>query len=326
MGLSDCYFIWGEEDYLIDKEINKILLNIEKEAGEEPERISLDPDELSALELLQTLEFSPLFSTTRVIIIRKPLWLGKLNRKVKKMEEASQVIKDYLQAACQGQTLILTSSEHNATNPLVKILDRRAQVITCPSPDGKYLTAWIKAELKEHEREAKPAAISLLARSGQDMYYLKNLIDKVCLMIDSRVINENDFADQLENKHQINVFKLTDALLNRQLPASLLAYNKLLTQGEHPVLILNMIVRQFTILGKVKGYLQKGCSKKQIEELTQQKEFVVRKMMEKSNNFSLAEIRELFRRFLETDIAFKTTGKNERILTEELIIDICSKK
>lgn len=326
MSISDCYFIWGEEEYLIDQEINRILLEIEQQNGEEPEKISLDADELEAQGLAQTLEFSPLFSTSRVVVIKKPFWLAKSNRKMKKMEEAGQVIKDYLNQTGSGQTLILTFPERNASNSLVKFLDKRAQVINCKTPDSKYLANWITEEFKRCRREVNLAAVSLLAKSGQNMYYLKNTISKISLIVNNRVINETDVSDQLNTKHEINIFKLTDALLNRNLQSSLQAYNQLLTQGEHPILLLNMIARQFTILGKVKGYMEKGFSKKQIEEYTEQKEFVVRKMMEKCPSFSREDLRRLFYRFLETDYGFKTSGRDERILTELLIIDICAKK
>jgi DNA polymerase-3 subunit delta len=188
------------------------------------------------------------------------------------------------------------------------------------------LTGWITDEFKQCRREVNPAAVNLLARSGQNMYYLKNMISKICLIVNNRTINEADISDQLNTKHEINIFKLTDALLSRNLPFALQAYNQLLTQGEHPILLLNMIVHQFSILGKVKGYLEKGFGKKQIEEYTEQKEFVVRKMMEKSPGFSREDLRRLFYRLMETDYGFKTSGKDERILTELLIIDICSKK
>ncbi|MEN6460650.1 MAG: DNA polymerase III subunit delta, partial [Syntrophomonas sp.] len=198
--------------------------------------------------------------------------------------------------------------------------------IPCKLPDSKFLTGWITDEFKQCRREINPAAVNLLARSGQNMYYLKNMISKIGLIVNNRTINEADISDQLNTKHEINIFKLTDALLSRNLPFALQAYNQLLAQGEHPILLLNMIVHQFSILGKVKGYLEKGFSKKQIEEYTEQKEFVVRKMMEKSPNFSREELRQLFNRFLETDSGFKTSGKDERILTELLIVDICTKK
>ncbi|MEN6460563.1 MAG: DNA polymerase III subunit delta [Syntrophomonas sp.] len=206
MNVSDCYFIWGEEEYLIDQEINKILFEVEQENGEEPEKISLDADELSTQELVQTIEFSPLFSTSRVVVIKKPYWLGKSGRKTKKMEEAWQVIKDYLNQTGTGQTLILTFPERNASNSLVKFLDKRAQVIPCKLPDSKFLTGWITDEFKQCRREINPAAVNLLARSGHNMYYLKNMIYKICLIVNNRTINEADISDQLNTKHEINIF------------------------------------------------------------------------------------------------------------------------
>jgi DNA polymerase-3 subunit delta len=326
MSISDCYLLWGEEEYIIDQEIDSIIEQLKTESGEEPERISLDADELSTSELMQSLDFSPLFASRRVVVVKKPFWLAKSNRKTRKMEEAWQVIKDYLNQTWAGQTLILTFPEHNSSNPLVKLLDKKAQVIPCKKPDSKSLAAWITKEFRQYQREANPSAINLLVKSGQNMYYLKNTIAKVCLMVDNRTINEVDVANQLDLRNEINIFKLTDALLSRNLPLSLKAYKQLLSQGQPPVLLLNMMVRQFATMAKIKGYLERGLSKEQIEEITGQKEFFVRKMIEKSRNFSRIELRQLFTAFLETDNGFKTSGKDQRILIELLIIDICTQK
>lgn len=325
MSANAVYFIWGEEEYLIDEEIGKVI-SMAEQTGAEPEIVYVDADELDAMGLAQTLEFSPLFAMSRVVIIKKPFWLGKAGRKVKKMEEAIQVIKDYLAQDCAGQTLILTALERNASNPLIKLFDKQAQVINCKLAGTKDLADWVKEEFRKRNRKVNNAAINLLVKSGQDMYYLQNLIDKLSLIVDQRTIEEKDIEEQFNSKNAINIFKLTDALLSRNLQASLQAYYQLLTQGESPIFILYMLVRQFSILGRVKGCSEQGMGKKEIERLTGQKEFTIRKMMEKSGNFSREEIKYLFNRFLDTDVSFKTTGKDEKILMERLIIEICSKK
>ncbi|MEN6348531.1 MAG: DNA polymerase III subunit delta [Syntrophomonas sp.] len=326
MSKSDTYFIWGEDSFLIDKEINDIVNRLKEQNGEDPELVYVDGDEISPRELLETLQFSALFSLQRVVVIKKPGWLGKNKRKGARAAEIEKVLREYFQGGEQDQILILTSNENNSSNPLVKLLGKEATVINCKTAGSQYVGSWIKEEVAARNRSINPGAVNLLVRSGQDLYYLQNLIDKLCLLVEDRAINEIDVEEEVGNKEEIKVFKLTDALLSRKAKNSFQAYYQLLSQGEHPVFLLYMMVRQFMTLGKVKYYLEKGSSKQEITAETGLKEFAVRKMSDNARNFTWDEIQDLFKLFLQADIAFKSSGQDEKIIMETLIVEICSKK
>jgi DNA polymerase-3 subunit delta len=327
MAKHNAYYLWGEESYLIDREIQKIIAGVAQENGDEPEVVLVDADEMSAMELGQTLEFSPLFALCRVVIIKKPAWLGKSSRKVRKTEESLQVLQDYLGRDNHGQVLILTSAEYNASNPVAKFLNQQARVLNIKAPSPTELEGWCKDEISRRNMRVNPAALKRVINSGQDMYYLENLIEKLSLIVKpDSVVGVNEIEEQLDSKQAIKVFKLTDALLNRNLKASLAAFYQLQEQGEHHLMILHMITRQLLSLSKVKLYQEMGFSGGKIAELTSQKDFVVKKIMEKSSSFSRDEIRTLFKRLLETDTSFKSEAKDPRILMETLLVEICSKK
>lgn len=318
------YFIWGEEEYLIEREVEEIIKNVGKTTGDEPERVVVDAGELDTAGLAQTLEFTPLFALSRVVILRHPPWLGKGNRKTKKVDEICRTLNDCRENGGDGQTVVLTATEHISTSPVVKWLDGNAQVIHCQTPDRNYLRKWLEGEFSRHRTEINPAALNLLARSGLDMFYLENLVEKICLIVQERAVNEKDITEQLTLKQEINVFRLTDGLMNSDLAGSMDAYRQLLVQGNNPVYLLYMIVRQFFLLGQIKCCQESGFSSKQIAEITHQKEFAVRRIIGKCSDFTHEQIKTIMEMLLQTDIGFKTTGKNPELLMEMLIIGICS--
>lgn len=326
MATNKMYFIWGEEAFLIDQKIKEVHSKMQEESGEEVELLYLDGDELSPPRLLEELEFSPLFSLQRMVVIKRPSWLGKSGRKSSRNEEMLKVLQDYLQRETPGQALIITAAEHNSTNALVKLLDKQATVIECKPANPQYLANWIKAEFAAREGKINSAGLSLMVKSGQDMYYLYNLIEKLCLQSESKTIGDKDIEEQLSSRDEIKVFKLTDAILDRNLKASFQAYYQLLEQGEHPVFILFMIVRQFNLLGKVKYYQENRTDIKEISRLTGMRDFAVKKMLGQARNFTWDEIQYLFTQFLDADIRLKSTGQNDKTIMEGLIIEICSKK
>ncbi len=324
MEIKNVYYFWGAEDYLINKKTNDIVAQLRLDSGEEPELVLVDGDETSALELGETLQFSALFAISRVVVIKNPAWLGKNNRKVKKAEEIVKVIKDYLDQNQTGQTLVLCSPEFNASNPVSKLVAKQAQIIEVKPLSPKALGDWVKAAFSQRGLQVETAAVNLLVNSGQDMYYLENLIEKVSLMVNTDIVRIKDLETELDSRHEIKVFKLTDALLSRNLSASLEAFAQLQEQGQPYLLMLAIISRQLISLGKVKFYQEAGYSMSQIAQLTNQKDFVVRKMMEKSSRFTAEDIRTLFKKLLDIDVSLKSESKNQRILMETLLVDFCN--
>jgi DNA polymerase III subunit delta len=321
--LENNYFLWGEESYLIDRKIREIIAAIARENGEMPEVVEVDADEMGALELGQTLDFSPLFALSRVVIIKKPVWMGKSTRKVRKITESLQVLEDYFQRDHSGQVLIITAPENNASNPVTKLLAKKAQVINLKAPSPRELEEWCQAELTRHQVKVAPAALFRMFNSGQDMYYLQNLIEKLSLIAGAETIGIKEMEEQLDSKQEVKIFKLTDALLNRNLKAALTAFYQLQEQGEHHLLLLHMISRQYLTLSKIKYCHELGYSNAEIGEETGQKEYVVRKMLEKSTQFHRSEIRRIFERLLAVDTSFKREGKDPKILMEALLVELC---
>jgi len=320
------YFIWGEEDFLIDQKIKEIHNLLKQENGEEVELLYLDADELSPQQLMQELEFSPLFALQRMVVIKKPSWLGKTQRKANRNENVLKIVQDYIKRENTGQTLVITANEHNSSNPLVKLLDKEAVTQEIKHLNEQQLSSWIKGEFTARGCKINSAGLSLMVKSGQDMYYLSNLIEKVCLTYPGSNITEKDIEEHLIAKDEIKVFKLTDNLLERNLKASLSSFYQLLQQGQHPIFILYMTVRQFLSLGKVKYYQENGTDSQQISRLTGLKDFAVKKLLRQTRNFSWEEIHTLFKEFLAADIKFKSTGQDEKMIMERVIIQICTKK
>lgn len=326
MNTNNVFLIWGQEQFLIDLEISKIISFFKTEAGEEIEIIRLDADELSPQELLANLEFSPLFAIRRILILKKPHWVEKSGRNTSKTEVYLQIIKDYLDMDNSGQVVIITAGELDASSKVVKLLKQYAQIVNVKTWDSEKIGKWIKEEFAARGRKINPEAANLLTGSGQDMYYILNLIDKVCLMNPENDIDRNIIENELESKEDIKIFKLTDALLNKNAPAALQAFYQLRLQGEHPVFCLYMITRQFLAMGKVKSLLESGKTRVQIEKVTGLRDFVVRRMAGYANSFSWSELKRLFEILLDVDIRLKSTGQDENIIMEALILEICRTK
>ena len=320
------YYLWGEERYRIDQEIIRIAETIAAQSGEEPEVVYIDADELSPEQLLEQLDFSPLFALQRVVVLRRPYWLGKSRRKSGKLEQLYGALTQLFRQPAAGQTVIITADEYPTTHPLIKSISKMLTTVACPRMEPAELVGWLEdTAQRQHKKITKPAA-RMLAKSGQDMYYLEHLVEKICLQTDEPVIDEAVVGSELAAKPDLNVFKLTDAVLARRTADALTVYYELLRQGGHPSLFLHMIVRQLASLGKVKDHIGQGLTNSEVAARTGMKEFAVRKLAQGARNFTWNELQSIFSECLSMDLQMKSSGQDEKILMESLIIRICSRE
>lgn len=319
------YFLWGSEAFLIDEEIQSLIRQFQEESGDEPEVLSLEADYLDPQQVLEALDYAPLFSMKRVLIIKRPVWLGKSRKKRSKTEEYLHALEEYLKRPSADQLVIISGEDNPATLGLGKKLGQGIKTKQLKQPEAEDLARWVQKQFEQRGRAIRPELARLIASSGQDMYYLLNLIEKLCLITPGEPVQMNELEAELDSGEEIKVFKLSDAVLRRDLRAAMKAFQQLLDQGESEVLFLYIIVRQFIQMAKVKHYAGEGRLNKDVETLTGMKSWAVKTKKEQANRFSWDEIAHLFKAFLDADTRMKSTSQEDRMIMEQLIIKICTK-
>ena len=317
------YYIWGSEDYLIDRKVEELIARSQEETRGETEIIYLDTEEMRPQEWAQEMEFSPLFQLSRMIIMKRPPWLGAGNKRVKDEKLIRDIIESYVQEPPKGQILVLTASHKAASHPMVKLLDKKAEFIECAKLNPKQTELWIQEQAEKRKCHfASADIVRKLANSGQDLYYLSQLIQKLALLAPDGIIKSNMMDNQVEYKQEIKIFKLIDGVLDRRLPAALEALHQLLKQGEAEIYILYMLNRQFILFSQVKALHEEGKIPSEIEKLLKQKTFTVKKMLERVRKYRWDEIENGMKQLLKAEIDLKSTAKNPQILLEMLIISL----
>lgn len=329
MPLPAAYFLWGSEDYLIDKKIEEIINLVEQESGEAPEFLHIDADELTPLQLAENLEFSPLFSWRRIVLIKKPDFIKKTGRKQKQAKEYEQVLAAFFDQDNSMQTLIITAGEYDKANPVVKLLDKHAETIGYERPKPADMRKWVANEFKTRNVQASTAAMELIIQHSFDMYYMLNFIEKLVLITDGQPITDELVRQEIdvwETRNDKEIFAFIDGLMTRNIDDSVKSYNRLSNWGKKPYEVLGMISSQFTTMARIKYYQDKGYDRDQIKTNTKLHEFTIRKMMQNSKKFSWDDIDGIFDRLLEADYALKRTGTDNELIMEMLIMQVCTRK
>lgn len=313
--MSNNYLLYGTEKYLINEKITQIIGDIEDRDGEKPELVVLDGDETNANELEYHLTYDSLFSLSKVVVIKEPFWLKKSSRKSGQVKQIVEIFTDYFAKDVVGQTLVATTQELFENNQLVKLFQQNAHIIAY-NTNKADLRKWLTRNLSDKGLKATNEALSMMVNSGQDMYYLDNLLEKYALAKINNITPQN-LADELDIILETSIFNFTDALISKNLKLSLDTFYKLLEQRISANEIIPMINFQYTALAKVKAAEENN------QKVVGLNPFVIKKMQKNTRSYTWDEIWRVFKLLLDTDLKMKSTSYDKTTLMEILIINIC---
>jgi DNA polymerase-3 subunit delta len=214
-------------------------------------------------------------------------------------------------------------SESNPVHRLA-LADECGHVREFEPPKRKNLSRWIEQRVKKKGGQINPAAVETLAAFvGNDLRLLDQEIEKLVVYVDgARRISQDDVRLLVSYVQEANVFEMVDALGQRDGQRAAKLLHQLLDEGEHPLRLLSMIVRQFRILIQVKELTGRGLSQQDIAARLRLHRFVVKKTVAQAMNFSMEQLEAIYRKLLETDVAIKTGQMDEVLALDMLVVGL----
>ncbi|MGE5417168.1 MAG: DNA polymerase III subunit delta [Acidobacteriota bacterium] len=311
--------LWGTEEYLIERRIEAIYRELGSE--ELPEMVNLDGDETTPLELEEYLGSIPLFSFQRLVVIKRPTWLNSSKtRKGRGFKDVEPLLLEFAQNPAPEVTLILTS-EDLPKNTIVDAVKKHGTIEDLQKLNPRQLQSWIADELARSGAAYDKNVPGEIAKSGRDMYFIASEIERLSLCHSGEKITTEHLIYLNPEAPDINIFKLTDALLRKNTPEALKALDVLLQRGEPAPLIVYMITREFLSMGRVKALQKGGKTPQEIGDYLKMQPFRLNKMLDARHNEE--NIGKAFARLSETDWTLKNVSQNERVVLETLAVDIC---
>jgi DNA polymerase III subunit delta len=180
---------------------------------------------------------------------------------------------------------------------------------------GFALEKWLGQYLKIKKVDAEPAAIKELAiRAGNDLEAATKEIDKLIAYKNGAKIAKEDIALNVKAKFDDNIFNLVDAIAGKNKKLAVKLITDQLESGQSPLMILNMVIRQFRLIIQVKNGGASGLGLHP---------FVARKTTAQANNFSENNLKSIYDDLLAMERNLKSTTKNPELLFDLFIFKYC---
>ncbi len=351
--VASCYLICGDEEYLVNDALDKIINLILSGEKSDFNLFYLNGENEDIGGICESILTPPLIPGKKVIVVRNSQFEDKEDT-----ETLQDVLKDGLP---EGNCLILAANYFvDRRKKLFKIVSDIGVALSFSQVKGeknqkKLLRDTTKEFLAEKGKKLTAGASLALERmTGSDLRQFRGALEKLVIYTGDRsLIEEKDVGAVIERAKEDSIFDLTSALAGKNLKRALLSLNDIQDGGVHYLVILTMVYREIRLLLHAKIFLRskrlssfypemdynrfQNSVYPEIKKLADQSgertgeksggfasqhPYVIYKALRNSVRFSFENLVEHLGGLADADLILKTTGKNPRLVLERLLIDI----
>jgi len=314
--IDPLYVLFGAETYLMQEHTATLCERILGTAARDFNYDVFQADNDTLIEALSIARTLPMLATRRVVVIHGLHHLRKPDL---------HHLEQYATQPSESTALICTSNELDM-NKLPALVRQKGVTVPCQRLQGAQLQEWVVRAVAAWDHRITDAAIRLLLQEQEnDLQTIQGEIAKLCTYVgEQEEIQATDVQDICQASRHLSLFTLSDAIGTRQLAQALAVIDRLLQQGEPPLVIFGMVVRQLRLLWSVKQLLLQRHDMSRITKTLGLPQSVCRQLATQSQHFSTTRLQRLYEAAIEADVAFKSSNKPPQLVLESLILSLCA--
>lgn len=202
-------------------------------------------------------------------------------------------------------------------------ISQSGQIVEFKRQEQRDLIPWIKRHFVGRGKQISTDLCAYLIEiTGGTMTALAGEIDKIAAYSGADEIKKTDIDAVVEPVMDAVVFQMTDLMGQGEYGLALQKLQQLLKMQEEPIPILGAIGAHVRRLGTARTLYDNGKGAPELAKLYGMSDYVARKTMTVSRNFSTSFCREACMLVLETDYKLKTSFDDPQRLLEMLILQM----
>ncbi len=298
-----------------------------------------------------------LFDELRTGSLFEPVRLVRVEEADALVETAAEALEAYVASPAPQVHLVLDLDKLDGRTRLSRRIAEAGVVVACrrpfdhPPPWQPDAAAWdhpLAAWLVEEARAQglaldKPAAHAIVERVGSEPGLLAREAERLAAVLGGtaaapKTLAEDGVVSLVADSRGEDLFRLSDAIARRDLPAALKIVDALFregvpdrdggrTRGDGPVAgrIVPWVHRTLRELWVTRGIADSGGGAAQVAQALGKKPVFAEALLRDARRFDKSEFERLWPRLLETDLAVKG-GSPPRLAVETLLLEAVPKK
>lgn len=314
--IGPLYLLYGDEPYLVERAVKRLLERAVDPGFRDFNLNVFYGNECKGEEVFGAAQTLPMFADRRVVLVKKG---GELSA------AAQELLLPYLQDPSPSTCLILQAEKVDGRKKFFADFKKKGEAVEFKRPYENQLGPYVRDEVKGAGKRIDPSAADLLGfLVGTNLQELASQVEKLCIYCGSKdVIGLDDVRAIVSDTKVESVFEFTDALGAKDLARALRMLTSLFKDGEVPIRILGAVARHFRQLWQVREMLDRKVPQAELGKATGINPYFLKKVTDQARNYQVAELRVIFGKMLDLDLAFKSGGRSE-VLFERFVTEVCT--
>lgn len=313
--LAPLYLLYGDEPYLVERAVKKLLERAVDPGFRDFNLNVFYGNECKGDEVFGAAQTLPMFADRRVVLVKKG---GELSA------GAMEILLSYLQDPSPSTCLVLQAEKIDGRKKFFAEFKKRGELVEFKRPYENQLGPYVRDEVREAGKKIDAAAAELLAYLvGNNLQELVSQIEKLCIYCGNKeVIGVAEVKAIVSDTKVESVFEFTDALGAKDLGKALRMLTALLRDGEAPLRVLGAVSRHYRQLWQVRELLDRKIPSGDLAKAAGINPYFLKKVTDQARNYKVGELKQVFERMLELDLAFKSGGRSDALF-ERFVMEVC---
>ena len=310
------YLLYGTENYLIKREIDKILNanSIEKINVSE---YNLEIDNFK--DIIEDANTISLFADKKAIIVNNSyLFIGKSI----KNENDPELFLDYFKNA-NPDSIIIFIVDSEKLDERKKIVKEIKKIGTVKDFNKKNdLTDILKNMFEDYNISIQDIKF-MIDRCGNNLDILSQEVNKIKIYKDEdKNVTKEDIINLTSKNIDIDIFGFVDTIVNKNKNKALEIYKEMLINGEEPIKILVILANQFRIIYQAKELYKQGYSGNDIATMIGIHPYRIKLALEKARNYNSDTLLDYLEKLADLDYDIKIGNIESSLGLEMFILSI----
>lgn len=299
------YFFYGEEDFNIEQEIEKLKKGLDKNFLEMSFKTYDNPNFPDLISILRT---QPMMFGKMLVVINCLDYFSKTfdDKEMKQIAEALEENNDNLDIVFVAQLKRDEGKKLDSRKKFFKTLSKynAQEFAVIPTYKTAELEGWIVKQAKAKKLKMDTgAATAMISQIGNNLRQLDTELDKLQLMAYPQNVVTPDMIKEICISNE-DLFAFSDYLLEGKKDLALREYRKLLEKKYCMEIVstLQTMLRRWIIL-KAKS---SECTPMELSRLTGQHEYVVKLTLQKLKKTNLKDLVKLKQNITEAEFKIKS--------------------
>ncbi len=305
------YVFIGSQINILKDKVNKLICKLGIN-----NIINYDFDEVEFIDILNELNYVDLFNEKKLIIVNNFTFKG-----IKEKEE--KILSNYINNMSDNVLILKCKDEIlDSRKSIIKLLKEKCKVEELKKLDYKSLHDLVTKIFKENGINVtynQVKKILEMTENNTDVTLLE--VNKLLTYIDDNRLTDEIIDKVVSTSNEKEMFRLNDAVMNKDRAKIFESYKIILSSGVDSIAIIDFLSKQFRTLYQVK-LLISNSNEKELSKRLSVNEYVIKKMIDKINNFKEEEIINILYKLSSMDIDIKVNSFDKNKLLEMFFLNI----